>query len=237
MTSAQMCKFLKFVHLNRSFRKNVGGVKYLKLKDHYSANNRHFLKRKKFSVLLILPILTIIMFYTYCSFFDNLTGTSAFEFAKWLLQINEEEVGSDTSDLNNTIQLINLSNGTTNIDIGDVCYFDIVINPSSTEVAVKNIIFVDLEDNNSNLPDGTIITKYEKYKVSNSELLSTTEVNSSNVTINDNILLSNDHTTLDNTDVVKYRIYCQIPEYADLVQNQRLSVKPIISVKQILGNE
>ncbi|MBR3152925.1 MAG: hypothetical protein IKF52_04925 [Clostridia bacterium] len=209
----------------------------MRLSDHYSSYRMKKIKPHYFLFILLLFLLPLILFNTFGRYFNKSQGYTSFDFAKWFLVINDEEVESNRSDLNGTIQLINSEDGTTKIDIGDECYFDIIINPSSTEVAINNSIYLNLKDGNSNLPDGTIIKKYEKYNNSTSDLLSSTDVNNTTLRIDDNIYLSNNHNTLDNADSLKYRIYCQIPEYADLFKNQELSVTPIISVKQILGNE
>jgi hypothetical protein len=207
----------------------------MRLKDHYKFHSRKSLKPYK--SLLLLVLFTITIFHTFGRYSSISTANSAFDIAKWLLKINEEKIESSTSNLSSSIKLVNSADGTTNIDVGDECYFDIIINPDSTEVDVKYIISIDLEDSNSTLPAGTIIKKYEKYNVSNSKLLFTANVNNTSITIEDNINLENKEIELKDTDSVKYRIYCQMPDFADLVKNQRLSVKPSIIVQQILNDE
>lgn len=206
----------------------------MRLKEHYKLHSRKSLKPYKYFLLLLL--FTITIFHTFGRYSKTSTATSNMDIAKWLLKINNETIESNTSILTSSIQLFNSADNTTNIDVGDECYFDIVVNPASTEVAVAYTISLDLEDNNSTLPTGTIIQKYEKYNSSDTKL-ATVEVNKTSITIEDSIDLKNQETELENTDSVKYRIYCKMPEFADLVKKQRLSVKPSITVQQILENE
>lgn len=206
----------------------------MRLKEHYKLHSRKSLKPYKYFFLLLL--FTITIFHTFGRYSNTSTVTSEVDLAKWLLEINNEKIESNTSILTSSIQLLNSANNTTNIDVGDECYFDVVVNPASTEVAVKYTISLDIEDNNSTLPTGTIIKKYEKYNSSDSKL-ETVDVNNTSIIIEDSINLKNQETELESTDSVKYRIYCKMPEFADLVKNQRLSVKPLITVQQILENE
>lgn len=203
------------------------------LKEHYKFHSRKSIKPYK--VLFILIVFAITIFRTFGGYSSAGNGTGTTQAARWLLTINGEQISSNTTALNTPIQLINSSNQTTYIDIGDECYFDIIVNPASTEVAVTYTISVDLNAANSSLPSGTTIKKYEKYNNSNSTLISTTNVNSTSATITGNINLSNAQ-ALSNSDAVKYRVYCQMPNYADLAQNTSIGVVPQITVQQIIGN-
>lgn len=204
------------------------------LKEHYKYHSRKSIKPYK--VLFILIVFAITIFHTFGRYANTGAGTGTTQAARWLLTINGEQISSNATTLSSPIQLINSSNGTRYIDIGDECYFDIIVNPASTEVAVTYSILVDLNAVNSSLPSGTTIKKYEKYNNSTSTLISTTNVNGTSATITGNINLSNAQTPLNSSDAVKYRVYCQMPNYANLTKNTSIGVVPQITVQQILGN-
>lgn len=204
------------------------------LKEHYKFHSRKSIK--PYMVLVLLILLTITIFHTFGGYTATGNGAATIGAAKWLLNINGEQISSNTSSLSSPIQIINSNDGTNNIDIKDECYFDITVNPATTEVAVTYTISINVADSNSTLPEGTTIKKYEKYNSSNSNLISTTNVNSTSVTISDDINLVND-TALSANQAVKYRVYCQMPNYADLVKSDTIGIVPQILVKQIVGNE
>ena len=138
------------------------------------------------------------------------------------------------NNLNNNIELLNTKDNTTNIDSGDECYFDIIINPSTTEVSFSYSISVDLKE--SNLPSGTQILKYEKYVNSgaNEELNNTIDINSTNLSITENMLLPEEGIALNNESIRKYRVYCKIPFPIDIDINTLYTVTPTITVMQYI---
>lgn len=208
------------------------------LKEHYKFHSRKSIK--PYMVLVLLILLTITIFHTFGGYSSAGNGAGTTQAAKWLLNINEEPIFSNTTTLSSEMQLINSSDGTNKIDIEDEFYFDITINPATTEVAITYAISIDLNNASSSLPSGTKIIKYEKYNitdVANPSLISETQVNNTSVVITDNINLSTTQTPLSNADAVKYRAYCQMPAYADMVRDAKISVVPQITVQQILGNE
>lgn len=131
-----------------------------------------------------------------------------------------------------SIDLLNTLDDTNKIDAGDECYFDIIINPALTEVAISCNISIDLTSQNNTIPAGTKIKKYEKYIGNNYQLDSTTTVNATSVSISEDINLSNLQNALSASDIRKYRIYCIIPEHINVQKDQELSVVPEIIIKQ-----
>ena len=202
------------------------------LKEHYGLHKRKIIIHSK--MLLLLLAIAIIIIHTFARYANTVMKSTPIDLAKWILKVNGESISNSTNTLSTPIQIVSLTDGTAYVDIGDEFYFDITINPESTEVSVEYIISVDLTDVNSTFPTGTIIKKYEKYNPNNSELISTTNVNSSSVAINDTINLSSGQTALLVNNSVKYRIYCQMPQFADLVQNNALGANAQITIKQII---
>ena len=209
----------------------------MRLKEYYNIYNKKRNIKFQSIVILLVVFFAINMFYTLGRFSNTVFGNTSLTIAKWFLLINNEQISGNTTVLSSATPLVNSNDGTTNIDVGDECYFDITLNPSTTEVAVNYTISIDLTDASSTLPTGTKIKKYEKYNIDGTQLISTTNVNATSLTINDNMNLANSGVALASSDAVKYRIYCQMPDFANLVQNTALSITPQITVSQILNSD
>lgn len=209
----------------------------MRLKEYYNIYNKKRNIKFQSIVIILVVFFAVNMFYTLGRFSNTVLGNTSLNVAKWFFQVNNEQIEGNTSVLSSTTPLVNSSDGTTNIDVGDECYFDIILNPSTTEVAVNYTISIDLTDANSTLPTGTMIKKYSKYNIDGTQLISTTNVNATSVTINDNMNLANSGVALASSDAVKYRIYCQMPDFANLAQNTALSITPQITVSQILNSD
>lgn len=201
------------------------------IKEHYKFHSRKSIK--PYSRLLLILFMVITVFFTYARYIDNMSGNTLVQIAKWSILVNGENISNNQSSLTNSIQLINSSDGTTSIDAGDTCYFDLVITPITTETALTYSISVDLTDTNCNLPYGTQITSYQKYIGSNETLNGTVTVNNTSTTITENISLTNAQ-ALDNTTIRKYRIYCQIPALINSTQNQQYNIVPSITIQQTI---
>ena len=192
------------------------------------------LKRiKSFIKILLLIVLAFALFPALAKYLSTASGNSDINIAKWSIVINGETITNSTNQLSNSINLLNSADDTTNIDAGDECYFDLVINPSTTEVSIEYSISVDVLAQTCTLPQGTVIEKYEKYSGSSNTFISSTNVNDTDVTISENILLSN-RQPLGNSDIRKYRIFFTIPNYLDVVQGQEYKIIPEITVRQYI---
>lgn len=203
------------------------------LKEHYSINSRQSIK--PYIKLIIFLLLFITVSHTYARYTFTTEPNGKISLAKWNIKINNEDISYSTSGLNTNIQLLNVTDNTTDIDAGDECYFDITINPKTTEVSVFYSISIDLDE--SNLPDGTKIIKYEKYinTGANEELSNTQSVNSETTSISEKIELPQARTALDNDSIRRYRIYCKIPFPIDVEENEQYTVTPTITVEQYIN--
>ena len=204
------------------------------LKKHYKYSNRKSMK--PYLRLLLLFLILIIFSGTISRYINGAVGDDLINIAKWSIRINDEEITPTSSELNTDINLYNFSDNSTIIDSGDDCYFDIIINSVSTEVAICYSIDIDLV--NSNLPNGTKIKKYEKYvNTGNNETLSHTEnLDSTSVLISEEISLPDGNTALNDTSIRRYRVYCKIPFPADIIKENGLSIEPHISVNQLIDD-
>ena len=203
------------------------------IKEHYSINSRKSIK-PYFRLVFWLFIFIITVSQTFARYTYTTTNNGTISIARWHIEINGEEITNGMNNLNNNIELLNTKDNTTNIDSGDECYFDIIINPSTTEVSFSYSISVDLKE--SNLPSGTQILKYEKYVNSgaNEELNNTIDINSTNLSITENMLLPEEGTALNNESIRKYRVYCKIPFPIDIDINTLYTVTPTITVMQYI---
>lgn len=202
------------------------------LKEHYGFNSRKSIKPYLKLMVLFFTVITISA--TFAKYAYTTTNNGVISIAKWYIEINGEEIINGASGLGGNISLLNIADNTTNIDSGDECYFDITINPVTTEVAVFYSISIDLDE--SNLPNGTKILKYEKYinTGENEQLDNTENVNATNVSIAENITLSETQTSLDDTAIRRYRVYCKIPFPADIEKDNNFTITPQITVKQYI---
>lgn len=202
------------------------------LKEHYKSYNKKSIK--PFFKLLFVFFLVITVSQTFARYTHTINSNGIISVAKWHIEINEEEITNTTNNLNKNIELLNVKDNTTNIDSGDECYFDIIINPSTTEVSITYSITVDF--NESNLPEGTKITKYEKYiNIGENETKDATEnVNNDSLVISENISLSETKIAHDNKSIRRYRIYLKIPFPIDININDNYIISPRIIVKQYI---
>lgn len=206
------------------------------LKEHYSINSRKSIK--PYFKLIIMFFILITVSHTYARYTYTTTNNGVISVAKWYIEINGTEITNATSNLNNNIRLLNVEDNTTNIDSGDECYFDIIINPSTTEVAISYSILVDLAE--SNLPSGAKILKYEKYvnTGANEELAGPENIiNAEMVSITENVTLPETQIALNNELVRRYRIFCKIPFPTDIDKDEDFTVTPTITVKQYINQQ
>ena len=158
------------------------------LKERYKFHSRKSIK--PYTKLVLLIFLVITMSQTFARYSENGDSDAGIHVAKWSIAINNEQVDENTESLTQAIQLVNAENGTTKVDAGDDCYFDIIINPDETEVSISYSISVDLESQDTTLPTGTKIVKYEQYNGTSSEPASTTNVDNTSVTIENDVVLN-----------------------------------------------
>lgn len=205
------------------------------LKEHYSISSRKSIK--PYFKLIVLFFILITVSHTYARYTYTSTNNGVITIAKWHIEINGTEITNGATNLNSNIALLNVADDTTNIDSGDECYFDIIINPSTTEVAISYSILVDLAE--SNLPSGTKILKYEKYvnTGANEERDKTEDINEETVSIIENIPLHETQIALNNESIRRYRIFCKIPFPTDIDKDEDFTATPRITVKQYINQQ
>lgn len=206
----------------------------MSLKEHYKFNTKKSLK--PYIKLMILLFSVIIISHTLGKYEHKTVNNGVVSIAKWHIKINGEEITNTKTSLEGKVNLLNVKDNKNNIEAGDECYFDITINPETTEVAISYSISIDL--NESNLPEGTKISKYEKYinTKENEQLDNTENVNAKTVSIIENIFLPETQTELDNTSIRRYRIYCTIPTSAEFEKDNNINITPKIIVKQYINS-
>ncbi len=205
------------------------------LKEHYSINSRKSIK--PYFKLIVMFFILITVSHTYARYTYTTTNNGVISVAKWHIEINGTEITNATSNLNSNISLLNAEDNTTNIDSGDECYFDIIINPSTTEVSISYSILIDLAE--STLPSGAKILKYEKYvnTGADEELDKTENINAETISILENIVLPETQIALNNESIRRYRIFCKIPFPADIDKDEDFTATPRITVKQYINEQ
>ena len=204
------------------------------LKEHYSISSRKSIK--PYFKLIVLFFILITVSHTYARYTYTSTNNGVISIAKWHIEINGTEITNGATNLNSNIALLNVADDTTNIDSGDECYFDIIINPSTTEAAISYSIVVDLAE--SNLPSGTKILRYQKYVNTGANEEpdgSESTINAGTVSITENIALPETQVALNNAAIRRYRIFCKIPFPADIDKDDDFTAVARITVKQYIN--
>ena len=127
--------------------------------------------------------------------------------------------------------LLNVSDGSTSLKSGDECYFDIEINPSSTEVSLTYSIDIDLTSGSHPLPSGSTVLRCDLYTGGSATVSDTETFGTTTATINGSIALSNSE-PLNASSIRKYRIYCEIPSNASITDGEEFNVNPVITIDQ-----
>lgn len=203
------------------------------LKEHYKYHSRKSLK--PYMRLLLLFTIVIVCSSTISRYTSGATVDGLINIAKWSIIINGVEITNTSNQLDMNIDLFNVKDDKTNISLGDECYFDITLNPMTTEVAISYTIDINLE--NSNLPNGSIIEKYQKYvNTEENETISKTEdnINETNISLTERIYLPENEISLDNTSARRYRVYCKLPSTAESTETAEIYINPQITVKQLI---
>lgn len=199
------------------------------LSEHYKFHSRKSIK--PYSKFFILVVLAITAAYTSSRFVNSAIGSTDFSIAEWSISINNEKITTSLNTLSNTMPLLNSDDGSTSLKSGDECYFDIEIDPTSTEVALTYSILIDLTAGNHPLPSGSKVLRYDLYVGENTTVTSTENFNTTTATINGDIDLTNNQ-ALDSNAIRRYRIYCGIPDTANITDGEEFNVNPLITVSQ-----
>lgn len=130
----------------------------MNLKERYKSSGK---KRKfKFFVFYLLLATFLIFYSTYSRYTTIEEGQPKAYIANWKVKINNEDI-TNKQTLSNMITLVPDTSRETTTDNklapGKTGFFDIIIDPTGTEVAIEYTINFDI----TNLPTGIILTNYE----------------------------------------------------------------------------
>ncbi len=179
-------------------------------------------KTKRYNFLYIIMLISLLVIpVTFSRYTTEAKSEASSNIAKWQIIINNEPIVQNTA-LNNKIDLIydNKENGL--ILPGETGYFDIVLDPSGTEVSLKYNINIDL----SNLPSNMRLTGYT---LNSGELEEFKEENK----LSGEIRLKN-YQRLDDTDKQTYRVYWKWNGDSLITADKNYFVNANINVRQII---
>ena len=106
------------------------------VKEHYKLhNNRKNIK--PYIKLVILIALTFTIFSTFARYSSISNGSAIIHLAKWSIKVNGQTITNENNSV--SVSLLNKKDNTSNIDMDsdDECYFNIIMDPTETEVAVN----------------------------------------------------------------------------------------------------
>lgn len=175
-----------------------------------------------YCLVIFLVTLLFVTSNSYARYISRGTTYLAMSVAKWCLEVNGVNVTSQTTTINDEINLIITENATQDgaIQAGQKGYFDISIDPKYTEVSLSYRINIDT----SNLPSNIVLTKYS---INNFD---TKFDMPSNNTFEGQILLNN-NVALSNLDKKVYRIYWEWPSSDPLIENIKSSYSVLVNVQ------
>lgn len=190
------------------------------INERYRAISIHRTKRYNLIYAIIL-ILFLMIPTTFSRYTITAEGETSVNIANWQIAINGVDLAQNAT-LNDKIYLIydNQQNGM--ILPGKTGYFDIILDPTGTEVSIEYEIVIDL----SNMPQNMILTGYT---------LNSGEINTvpNNNTITGEIHLSNG-TKLDSSNKQTYRIYWQWTGSSEIEIDENYFINANTRVRQII---
>lgn len=186
--------------------------------------------------IIALIISLIVINNTYALLESNANATSNLGIGKWIIKLNNVDISKGYSEnfiIDNMIDSENENIEDGYIAPGKSGYFDIVIDPSGTEVAIRYDIQINLESMNlpdniklsvDNLSNNTPIkTDNNRY----SGIISLDDINKgNNITLRLNINWDNSDDNYNDTDT----------EYG-MVQDNNFKIPITINLKQYLGED
>ena len=130
----------------------------MKLKERYKTKGTR--KVIRFIIFYLFFTILLIITSTFSRYTTIQEGQPKAYIANWNVKINNEDITNKTT-LSNVITLVpdSMKETTTDNKIapGKYGHFDLIINPTGTEVAVEYTISLDV----TNLPQGIVLTNYE----------------------------------------------------------------------------
>ena len=193
------------------------------LKEHYRVRKK--VNIKLYAIIFIFMAVAISEIYTLSSYSKTSSQGAFISTANWNIYVNGQKITNNTLEVHSATKMTPDNQNETGFAAGDTGYFDIVLNPSGTEVAVEFNINIDL----SHMPEGTTITSCEQTVNGLTETIFTGH----HTTIEDNVLLRNNR-ALDNSDIRTFRVHCKIADNAVLDANTDYYVGINIIGQQII---
>ena len=200
--------------------KNRKWVKKLTINERYRAISIHRTKRYNLIYAIIL-ILFLMIPTTFSRYTTTAEGETSVNIANWQISINGVDL-TQNATLNDKIDLVygNQHNGM--ILPGETGYFDIILDPTGTEVSVEYEIVIDL----SNMPQNMILTGYT---LNVGEMMNVPNNN----TFTGEIRLSN-QSQLDNSNKQTYRIYWQWTGSSEIQIDENYFINACTRVRQLI---
>lgn len=201
----------------------------MNLKERYKYRGKRRIIRF-FAFYLFFAILLLLLTSTFSRYATIQEGQPKAYIANWDVKINNEDITNQTT-LSNVITLVPDSMKATTTDNklapGKYGYFDLIINPEGTEVAVKYTVSLDT----TNLPEGIVLTYYEilEDKIFQSF---------TNTSIVGEINLSNNEQALSENDKKTVRVYWEWKEDTTNIptETENYDISVTINVSQKLSN-
>lgn len=200
----------------------------MNLKERYKSRGKKRVIR--FFISYLFLALLLILYSTFSKYATIEEGQPKAVIANWNVKINNEDITSQQT-LSNIITLIPETTRQTTTDNklapGQSGCFDIIIDPSQTEVAIEYTINFDT----TNLPQGIILTNYEIIEDNIS-------ANFMNTSITGEINLNSTEQALSESDKKTIRIYWEWEENSTDIptREENYDISVTINVRQKLEN-
>lgn len=198
----------------------------MKLKERYKTKGTR--KVIRFIIFYLFFAILLIITSTFSRYATIQEGQPKAYIANWDVKINNEDITNKTT-LSNVITLVpdSMKETTTDNKIapGKYGHFDLIINPTGTEVAVEYTISLDV----TNLPQGIVLTNYEI--IEDSIFQSFTDTN-----IVGEINLSNKEQALSENDKKTIRVYWEWKEDSTYIptEDDSYDISVMINIRQKL---
>lgn len=133
----------------------------MSLSERYKSNRKKRIRR--FFAFYLFFAYIVIFYNSFARYVATTENTPKMEVASWKIHVNGNNISKndvDENTLSNIISLVPNGNGNTTdnkLAPGQSGYFDIIINPEGTEVALEYTITID----KSNIPEAIVLNSYE----------------------------------------------------------------------------
>ena len=155
----------------------------------YNTRNKKRTHVVSFCLVILVITLLFITSNSYARYISNGGVDLKASIAKWYIEVNGVNVTSQTTTINDEINLIVTENATQDgaIQAGQKGYFDISIDPKYTEVSLSYRINIDT----SNLPSNIFLTKYSINDLETNFDMPNNNTFEGQILLHDNLALTN----------------------------------------------